>query len=377
MNKTIQGLKMEMQWYARGSYPDFVTSSRPTELGSKQVPVFMFHSITRDVFEAQLEYLADNGYGALTADELYGYIAGTGRTAGNNVVLSFDDGEESLYTIGLPLLKKFKMKAVAFICAGRMRENATTVPDMPRQWLTWKQVGELHASGNVDIQSHTYDHERMFCGSEVTGIYDGSNMGNDLGTDVPTVKTSAVIERLSLVGAPLYEMASRMSVGKRYLDDEMLRNACAKFAIEIGDSSFLRTGRGIDIIKKYVHEYRSRLGDKGTFESEAEQQKAIYDNLLKSRSVIEAKIDKKVEHLAYPWGYAGTVAVEQSKLAGFKSNWWGVLDDIRINMVDSDPFRIPRLKDDYIFRLPGRGRHSLVSVFGQKIIRRFRKSDIY
>ncbi len=367
---------MEMQWYARGAYPDFVTSGRPADLGDKQVPVFMFHSITRDVFEAQLEYLADNGYGTLTADELYGYIAGTGRIAGRSVVLSFDDGEESLYTVGLPLLKKFKMKAVAFICAGRMREN-DAASDMPRQWLTWKQVGELHASGNVDIQSHTYDHERIFCGSEVLGIYDGSNMGNDLGTDVPTVKTAEKIERLALSGAPLYAMASRMAADKRYFDDEMLRNACAKFALEIGAPAFLRTGRGVAVMRKYVYEYRTRLGDKGSFESDGDQQKAIYDDLLNSRTVIESKLGKKVEHLAYPWGYAGAVAVEQSRSAGFKSNWWGVLDDIRCNTVGSDPFRIPRLKDDYIFRLPGSGRRSLASVFGQKIIRRFQKRDIY
>jgi hypothetical protein len=130
-------------------------------------------------------------------------------------------------------------------------------------------------------------------------------------------------------------------------------------------------------MKKYVKEYRLHIGDKGSFETADEQREAIHRNLAFSREVIERRIGKKVEHLAYPWGYGGEIAVEESRKAGFKSNWWGVLDRVKINVPGGDVFRITRLKDDYIFRLPGTGRHSLASVFGQKIIRRMVKRDIY
>jgi hypothetical protein len=48
-----------------------------------------------------------------------------------------------------------------------------------------------------------------------------------------------------------------------------------------------------------------------------------------------------------------------------------------INRPGNDPYFIPRLKDDYIMRLPGKGRQSLSELFLMKIRRRSMMTNIY
>jgi hypothetical protein len=81
--------------------------------------------------------------------------------------------------------------------------------------------------------------------------------------------------------------------------------------------------------------------------------------------------------VAFPWCIAGSMARELSRKAGYLTNFLGPLSGISLAQPGGDPFAIPRIKDDYLFRLPGKGRHSLASVFGHKLIRRMTKREIY
>jgi peptidoglycan/xylan/chitin deacetylase (PgdA/CDA1 family) len=73
-------------------------------------------------------------------------------------VLTFDDGAYNLYAVVLPLLERFCMRALAFVAPGMHfddppREFATTL-ERP---MTWNELREVHASGLVDVESHTYE----------------------------------------------------------------------------------------------------------------------------------------------------------------------------------------------------------------------------
>jgi len=57
----------------RGRYPSFVYGS---ERLTGQVPVFCFHSVEPESFEATLHFLARNDYYTLTPDELVDWILG-------------------------------------------------------------------------------------------------------------------------------------------------------------------------------------------------------------------------------------------------------------------------------------------------------------
>ncbi len=118
-------LSTELTNFRSGRYPMFITNNSVTRL-LDSIPVFSFHSISTDVLKSKLEYLKENDYRTITTDE---YTQRDGKTYNERIVmLTFDDGPSELWTIGYPLLKKYKMKAVAFIMPGETKNsNKTTL----------------------------------------------------------------------------------------------------------------------------------------------------------------------------------------------------------------------------------------------------------
>jgi len=66
----IREMLLELQAFRNGSYPKFLISDSVGDLAD-EIPVFMFHLIQPEIFEAQLIYLAENGYNTITCDEFY------------------------------------------------------------------------------------------------------------------------------------------------------------------------------------------------------------------------------------------------------------------------------------------------------------------
>lgn len=125
------------------------------------VPIFMYHFILDDygqfpdtenflkpeTLEAQLKYIAENGYETIfmdEMDELYKYNKPVG--------LTFDDCFVYFYDNAFPLLKKYNQKATIFIITDYINgEN----------YLTEEQLKEIADSGLVKIESHTKTHEYL------------------------------------------------------------------------------------------------------------------------------------------------------------------------------------------------------------------------
>jgi len=83
------------------------------------------------------------------------------RAPEHAVVLTIDDGASNLYEVAFPLLRHYGMKAVAFI-APRFHEkepsdSSCSANEVLRP-LSWSQIREMHKSGIIDFQSHTYEH---------------------------------------------------------------------------------------------------------------------------------------------------------------------------------------------------------------------------
>ena len=68
------------------------------------------------------------------------------------VILTFDDGYDDNYTLLLPLLEKYQMKATIFMIGRDIGGNRK---------LTQEQVLALTRSGLVSIQSHGWSHHEM------------------------------------------------------------------------------------------------------------------------------------------------------------------------------------------------------------------------
>lgn len=133
-----------------------------------QVPILMYHRIAdvpgdrnclpAELFEWQLAYLSRSGFHTLSLAELAAYLDGAPLPP-HSVLLTFDDGYLDNLTTALPLLQKYKMRAVVFPISGWLgRPNdweklgkAATVTMSLDELRQWQAAG-------MDIASHTVDH---------------------------------------------------------------------------------------------------------------------------------------------------------------------------------------------------------------------------
>jgi hypothetical protein len=96
-----------------------------------------------------------------------------------------------------------------------------------------------------------------------------------------------------------------------------------------------------------------------TVESESDHQRAIEDELDRSRSELNARLrTRSVRHVCLPWGVSGQRTVAALARLGFDSaianRWTG-----HFAVAPGDhPFWLKRLPNRYIFHLPGHGRAS-------------------
>lgn len=135
---------------------------------STQVPILMYHHLSEDVtnsemvspeqFEAQIRALAEAGYTGISFDELQAYVLRGEPLPEKPVVITFDDGYRSNYTLAYPILQKYGMKATIFaigVSFGKDHYKDTDYTITPHFGAA--EAAEMTASGLISIQSHTYD----------------------------------------------------------------------------------------------------------------------------------------------------------------------------------------------------------------------------
>ena len=150
----------------------FLNVLSPTALSadeiSTQVPILMYHHLSEDVtnsemvspeqFEAQIRALSEAGYTGVSFDELQAYVLRGEPLPEKPVVITFDDGYRSNYTLAYPILQKYGMKAAIFaigVSFGTDHYKDTDYAITPHFGAA--EAAEMTASGLISIQSHTYD----------------------------------------------------------------------------------------------------------------------------------------------------------------------------------------------------------------------------
>ncbi|MCL5671025.1 MAG: polysaccharide deacetylase family protein [Acidobacteria bacterium] len=108
-------------------------------------------TVTMPVFEFQLQYLEEHGYHFIPLSQYVDYRLGKAAAPPpRSVIITMDDGHESVYARALPLIEKYRIPVTLFIYPSAI-SNASYA-------MTWKQLRALKATGLFDIQSHTYWH---------------------------------------------------------------------------------------------------------------------------------------------------------------------------------------------------------------------------
>ena len=134
------------------------------------LPVVMYHQLTKsearagryvlmlDQFEKDLKYLSEKGYKTVTVNQLLDFSQGKGNIPEKAVMITFDDGCETLYEYALPLLKKYGFTAVGFV-VGALADHYTEIDDHNLNYsnLTWAEIKEMSEGNIIDIQSHSFD----------------------------------------------------------------------------------------------------------------------------------------------------------------------------------------------------------------------------
>lgn len=361
---------------AAGRYPPFVYGA-----GNGPIPVFCFHSAEPESFERQMSFLSENGYVTLTADEYLSALLRPSLIPPKSVLLTFDDGWGSLWSIGFPILKRYGLKITIFLVTGRITDGrkGMNLEDLPaarcaeeevvsrdaseNPLLTWDEVQEMHQSGLVDFQSHSHTHSLVCKSPRILDFVHPGLLRSYGMLELPTTR----------LGEPLYESAPRLSDVRRFSPDPRTAEACALLAEGRGPDFFLSPGWRVTL-----REIAFRQPVQGSYESEAERAEAVRFELTKSRRTIEARLPgKEVRHICYPWHEAGSLALRLSRDAGYRTNFLGKVGGRYYTRKPSSPMKIARVSGDYLFRLPGKGRVSLISILAGKLARRMKTGSAY
>lgn len=376
------------------------------DVGADQlgIPVFTYHSVgsratpdsvTPAEFERHMAYLAQTGYHTLHADELYHHLVSGRPLPPKSVLLTFDDGRATLWTIAYPILQKYHLKAVSFLVPATMQAtgvrpnlndynagqsvsmDALTNADLSdTPAITWDEARQMHAGGLIDFQSHTFQHTLIFYTPEITDFINPTFRFGYHNYAVPVIRYGDA-DRLYTrprIGTPIYRYQSRMGAARRFFDDETLREACVDYVEQNGSEIFFNNPRWRTQLTQFAAEYRRQHSLRELFETEAEQAQAIRHSLNCSKQLIEGNLPQHtVRHISYPWhrysALANCLAGETGYVSAFIdinpqkpfpvwNDPYPVQKILPVNEYGDDPYQISRIdaRDNAVLSLPGRER---------------------
>lgn len=140
------------------------TMNNPFTIRLSGVPIFNYHGLAERLptdipqaarrfwvapseFRHHLEHIRQQGFRVAQLEDVLTRAEAADRTGGT-VVLTFDDGRESDYTLALPLLAESRAVGIFFV-------NTSTIGKLG--YLTWSQIKEMQRAG-MSIQSHGHLH---------------------------------------------------------------------------------------------------------------------------------------------------------------------------------------------------------------------------
>ena len=109
-------------------------------------------TVTPAAFEAQMGWLARNGYTVIPFSRLDAFLEGREPLPPKSVVITIDDGYRATHEVAFPILRKYGFPATLFLYT-----DFVGAPDA----LTWAQMREMIASGTFAVQPHSKSHSNL------------------------------------------------------------------------------------------------------------------------------------------------------------------------------------------------------------------------
>ena len=137
------------------------------------IPILMYHSVadtappglqtwtaTPAQFAAQMAWLAEQGYTALTVSQFTQLRQNPAQLPARPVLLTFDDGYANFLRTAMPIMAKYDFAATLYVTTGFVDCQRHLFGPQP-EMLTWAQLREVQHSTRVEIGAHTHDHSPL------------------------------------------------------------------------------------------------------------------------------------------------------------------------------------------------------------------------
>lgn len=142
----------------------------PTPVGvyslTVKVPVLMYHhisqppegadiyrqdlSVSPEAFRAQMQFLIDKGYTAVSLEDLSLAVVGKRALPSRPVVITVDDGYRDNYENAFPILRELGLQATFFIATDFVDRNN-------QEYMSWAMIEEMAAAG-MRFEPHSKSH---------------------------------------------------------------------------------------------------------------------------------------------------------------------------------------------------------------------------
>lgn len=347
----------------RTRYPPFVFG---LPRRSRQAPVFVYHEVDAAGFEADLRFLAENGYRTLGAGE---FVACAGR-AESSVLLTFDDARRNFWEVVFPLLRRFGARATVFAPTYWIEpgagEEAEERPGAAGKFMSWDQLRECARSGLVDVEAHGHRHALVYASARPVGFASPDLVARHDLYDWP-MRHENGRDRLGVppLGTPVYAAEPLLSAAHRVLEDDRATEACRRLVAEAGGAEFFRRPDAAALLRRTVAA-AARGGGAARRAEPAALAALVRDEFERSRELLERHLGRAPRLFAYPWMLGSDLSLRCAAETGFEAVFGVGFDFGRARRIGW-PLAFGRLKGEWLRLLPGRGRRRLREVLPERV----------
>ena len=149
--------------FAQDRYGVLAYHSVVDESAAENQKQYFPQTISAQTLIKHFNWLKENGYNVISWQQVIDAENGKGTLPDNAVLLSFDDGYETMYNVVFPLLKAYNYPAVFAPVTGWLDTPADQKIAYADKMLdrsvfaTWSQVKEMEQSRLVEVASHTHN----------------------------------------------------------------------------------------------------------------------------------------------------------------------------------------------------------------------------
>jgi len=155
----------------------YIDPGSAPQITASYIPIIGLHGINNEpsgryeISAGAFDYLCGTlkqmGYETITLSDLYNHYAKGTKLPAKPVIITSDDGYQSMYSVAFPILKKYKYKMTIFLITSYIgdSESSRRYNDFDaglngialRSMLIWPEVAQMNKYG-CEFQSHTWSH---------------------------------------------------------------------------------------------------------------------------------------------------------------------------------------------------------------------------